>query len=161
MAKTIVFNSKLERISDELEYYAVPVPAKVTKALGTKTAVPITARVNGSKPFRGSLYTAGDGRHGMRVKESVRKEVGIREGSHVKVSITVVDRAAEISIPKDLVTALRAEGVLADFESMPKGGLGFILRKIEAAAKPETREKRIREAVDVAHARREKRVDRS
>lgn len=39
------------------------------------------------------------------------------------------------------------------------GARNYILRRIEDAAKPETREKRIQEAVEAAHEKREKRVD--
>ncbi|MBS1962655.1 MAG: DUF1905 domain-containing protein [Bdellovibrionales bacterium] len=159
--KKLSFQSKLESISDELEYYAVPVPAKITAALGTKASVPIVARINGSKPFRGSLYTVGGGRHSMRVKASVRKDVGIKEGDRVKVEISVVDRAAEAAdLPSDLASALRSAGVRKDYDAIPPGARGFMLRKLEQAAKPETRRKRIDEIVQAAHARREKRVDR-
>lgn len=155
------FSSKLERISEELEYYAFPVPAKVSLALGTKSAVPIVARVNGSKPFRGSLYPVGGGRHYMRVKASVRADAKIKGGDRARVEFTIVDRSSETSIPKDLASALRAEGVLKDFEALPAGQRSFVLRRIDDAAKPETRAKRIQAAVEEAHRKREKRIDRS
>jgi len=46
------FQSKLESISDELEYFAFSVPEKITLALKTKAAVPILAQVNDSPKFR-------------------------------------------------------------------------------------------------------------
>jgi len=159
-SRELSFESKLVSISDEMEYYAVPVPAKITAALGTKAAVPIVGRINGSQPFRGSLYPTGGGKHSMRVKASVRKDAKVAEGDRVRVKITVVDREAEISIPKDLASALRSEGVTKDFDALPPGEKGFLLRQIEKAAKPETRAKRIATAVEAAHRRREKRVDR-
>jgi hypothetical protein len=154
--KELSFQSKLERISDKLEYFALLVPAKITQALGTKGPVPVMAQVNDSKPFLISLYPAGGGRHYLRVKAEIRNATKIQEGDRVRVKITVRDRTAEISIPKDLMSALRAEGVLKDFEALPIGQRSFILRRIDEAAKPETREKRIEAAVEAAHVKREK-----
>jgi hypothetical protein len=161
MATKLSFQSKLESISDELEYYAFSVPAKITQALGTKAAVPITARINGSKSFRGSLYPVGGGRHYMRVKASVRKDAKIKEGDRAKVEITVVDRSTEISIPKDLMGALKAEGVVESFNALTPGKKSYMLRFIDQASKPETREKRIQDAVEAAHVKREKKFDRA
>jgi hypothetical protein len=155
--KQLSFQSKLERISDELEYFALPVPAKITQALGTKGPVPVMARVNDSKAFLISLYPVGGGRHSIRVKAEIRKATQIKEGDRVKVQITVRDRTTEISIPKDLMSVLKAERVVEDFEALPIGKKSFILRRIEDAAKPETREKRIQEALEAAHGKREKR----
>lgn len=142
-----------------MKYFALSVPAKITKALGTHGPVPVTARVNGSKPFLNSLYPVGEGRHYLRIKAVVWKEVKIKEGDRVRVEITVRDRKAEISIPKDLASALRAEGVAKFFDALPIGKKSYLLRLIDEAAKPETREKRIQDAVEAAHEKREKQVD--
>ena len=155
------FESRLESISSQANYFALSVPAKITKALGTLTAVPILARINASLPFRGSLFPVGGGRHYMRVKAEVRKAAQVKGGDRVRVRISVVDRSTEISIPKDLRIALRADGVEADFKALPPGKRSYLLRWIEKAAKLQTREKRIQEAVEAAHAKREKLADSS
>ena len=154
------FQSKLERLADGIEYFAIPVPKKITLALGTHGPVPVYARVNDSTAFLVSLYPRGDGRHGLRVKAEVRNEVGLKEGDRVRVQIAVRDRAVEISLPQDLASTLRTEGVLEDFQALPKGKLSYTLRWLEAAAKPATREKRIQAAVAMAHQKREQRIDR-
>jgi hypothetical protein len=150
------FQSKLERISTEAEYFAFSVPAKITQALGTQGAVPVSARVNGSTPFLVSLFPVGGGRHYIRVKAKVRVEAEISEGSRVRVEITVRNHADEVSIPKDLERALRDDGVAKFFEALPNGRKSFLLRMIDEAAKPETRAKRIQAAVEAAHQKREK-----
>ena len=147
------FQSRLERLAEGIEYFAIPVPAKITAALGTRGPVPVTARVNGSKPFQVSLYTKGGGRHGLRVKAEVRKEVGLEEGATACVEIRVRDRAAETKLPADVTSALRAAGVLEGFQALPVGMRSFALRGIERAAKAETRTKRIKEAVDLVRSR--------
>ena len=143
-----------------MDYCAVPVPAKITQTLGTKGPVLVMAQVNDSEPFKVSLFPVGGGKHYIRIKAKVRKETETKTGDRIRVRITVLDRA-DVTIPKDLMSALRAEGVTEDFKSLPPGKQNFILRRIDDAAKPATRDKRIQEAVEAAHRSREKRVDQS
>ncbi|MGZ3658507.1 MAG: YdeI/OmpD-associated family protein [Bdellovibrionota bacterium] len=149
------FEAKLENWAEGMDYCAVPVPAKIPKALGTKGAVLVMARVNRSGPFKVSLFPVGGGKHYIRIKAKVRKETKTKTGDRVRVQFTVLDRA-DVTYPKDLLSALRAERAADDFKSLPPGEQNFILRRIDEAAKPETRAKRIREAVEAAHRRREK-----
>lgn len=154
------FQAKLENWAEGMDYCAVPVPAKITQALGTKGPVLVMAQVNDSEPFKVSLFPNGGGKHYIRIKAKVRKETQTKTGDSIRISITVLDRA-DVTIPEDLMRALRAEGVAEDFKSLPPGKQNFIVRRIDEAAKPETREKRIQEAVEAAQQRREKRVDQS
>ena len=154
--KQLSFQAKLENWAEGMDYCAVPVPASVTQALGTKGPVLVMARVNDSEPFKVSLFPTGGGQHYIRIKAKVRKETKTKTGDHVRVRFTVLDRA-DVTIPTDLMKALRAEGVADAFKSLPPGKQNFIIRRIDDAAKPETRDKRIQEAVEAAHGRREKR----
>jgi hypothetical protein len=156
MAKKLSFQSKLENIAEGMNYFAVSVPAKTTLALKTKGPVPIEATVNGSEAFIASLYPVGEGRHYLRIKNKICKSVDIKKGDRVRVDFTIRDRTAEITIPKDLMSALKAENVADGFKALPIGKKSFLLRLIEQAAKPETRKKRIQDALDAAHARKEK-----
>jgi len=152
------FQVKLENWAEGMDYCAVPVPAKITQTLGTTGPVLVMAQVNDSEPFKVSLFPIGGGQHYIRIKAKVRKETETKVGDRVRVRITVLDRA-DVTIPEDLSRALRAEGVMEDFKSLPPGKQNFTIRRIDEAAKPETRAKRIQEAVEAAHQRREKRVD--
>lgn len=151
-APHLSFASRLERIAVDAEYYGLAVPANISGALGTRGPVPVSARINGGTPFLVSLYPVGGGRHSLRVKAAVRREAGITGGDRVRVEITVVDRAA-FSIPPDVERTLRAAGVLAQFKALPPGKRNYTLRWIEQAARPETRQKRIDEAVEMARAK--------
>jgi len=84
------------------------------------------------------------------VKAEVRAAAQIGEGDRVRVQITVIDRAAEVALPADLTTALRAHGALEAFKAISKSQQRYTLRVIDQAAKPETRAKRIKAAVDEA-----------
>ncbi len=155
--KQLAFNSRLENWAEGMDYCAIPVPAAVTKALGTKAAVMVMARVNSSKPFKVSLFPAGEGQHYIRVRAKVRKEADLKEGDKVKVNITVLDRA-DIQIPKDLATALRAEGMTLNFDDLTAGKKNFIIRRIDDSSKAETRAKRIEDAVLEAHRESQKKT---
>src|SRR4051812_26393522 len=148
--RQLSFMAKIENWEKGMDYCAVPVPAKITQALGTKGPVLVMAQVNDSEPFKVSLFPIGGGQHYIRIKAKVRKETETKTGDRVRVQFTVLDRA-DVTISKDLMSALRAEGVTEDFKSLPPGKQNFIIRRIDDAAKPETRDKRIREAVESAH----------
>ena len=158
--RQLSFEAKLENWAEGMDYCAVAVPAKITKALGTKGPVLVMARVNSSEPFKVSLFPIGGGKHYIRIKAKVRKETGTKTGDRIRLRFTVLDRA-DVTYPKDLLSALRAERATEDFKALPPGEQNFILRRIDDAAKPETRAKRIQEAVAAAHRRREKRADRA
>jgi len=155
------FQSKLERIASGMEYYAISIPMKITRALGTRGPVPVSARVNDSETFLASFYPVGGGRHYLRIKNRICKAVEIKEGDRVQVQIAVRDRSAEISIPKDLTSALRAEGVEEEFKGLPLGKKSYLLRWIDQAVKPQTRKKRLQAAVEELYRRRKRRVDRT
>lgn len=149
------FQADLEDWAEGMDYCAVRVPAEITEALGTKGPVLVLARVNDSEPFQVSLFPVGGGQHWIRIKAKVRRETNTKTGDRIHLQITVLDRA-EVVLPDDLVSALRAEGVEEAFRSLPPGKQNFMVRRIDEAARPETRERRIQEGVVAAHERREK-----
>jgi hypothetical protein len=150
--RQLSFQANLENWADGMDYCAVPVPAKITEALGTRGPVLVMAQVNKSEPFQVSLFPAGRGQHYIRIKAKVRHETNTKIGDRIRVRFTVLDRA-DVEIPEDLMSALKAEGMTAAFKSLPPGKQNFIIRRIDDAVKPETRKKRVQEAVVAAHQR--------
>lgn len=157
--KTLSFKSKLENWAEGMDYCAIAVPAKITQTLGTKKAVLVLASINGCEPFQVSLFPAGGGQHYIRVRAKVRKQAKLKEGDQVKVQITVLDRAA-VDLPEDLVTALKSEKALAEFNALTPGKKNYAVRKINDASRPETRKKRIQEAIELAIKNDEQKADR-
>jgi hypothetical protein len=151
------FQAELEAWAEGMDYCAVPVPAKITEAVGTKGPVLVMAQMNESEPFHVSLFPVGGGQHYIRIKAKVRQETNTQIGDRIHVRFTVLDRAA-VEIPADLMSALAAQGMTAAFKSLPPGQQNFIVRRIGEAVKPQTREKRIQEALVEAHLR-QKRAD--
>lgn len=158
--KKLSFQGKLENWAEGMDYCAIAVPAKITEALGTKKAVLVMCALNGGEPFQVSLFPAGGGKHYIRVRAKVRKQADLHEGDRVKVQITILDRA-DVDLPEDLVKALKAEGALKDFNALTPGKKNYAIRKINDVAKPETRKKRIAEAVELALQESERKRDRA
>jgi Domain of unknown function (DUF1905)/Bacteriocin-protection, YdeI or OmpD-Associated len=155
--KKISFHAELENWAEGMDYCAVPVPPEVTQALGTKSQVLVMARVNDSEPFQVSLFPVGAGQHYIRIKAKVRQETNTKTGDRIRLRFTVLDRS-DVELPEDLTIALRAEGVETAFKSLPPGKQNFLIRRINDAARPETRGQRIQEGIAAAHQRREKMV---
>lgn len=153
--KKLSFHADLEEWAEGMDYCAIRVPPEITDALGTRGPVLVLARVNDSEPFQVSLFPVGAGQHYIRIKAKVRRETNTKTGDRIRIRITVLDRA-DVVLPYDLVSALQAEGVEEAFKALPPGKQNFIVRRIDDAAKPETRGRRIQEGVVAAHERREK-----
>ncbi len=147
-----MFEAVLEDWAEGMDYCAVAVPAEITEALGTKGPVLVMARLNDSEPFQVSLFPVGGGRHYIRIKARIRKQTSTRTGDRVRLRITVLDRS-RVEIPDDLRAALAAEGAQAAFDALPPGKRNFIVRRIDEAAKAETRARRVQEGVLAAHER--------
>jgi hypothetical protein len=156
-AHQLSFQAVLENWAEGMDYCAVPVPARITLALGTRGPVLVMAQVNDSQPFQVSLFPDGGGQHCIRIKAKVRQEANALLGDRIRVRFTVLDRAA-VELPADLSSALAAEGMTEAFESLPPGQQNFIVRRIGEAVKPQTREKRIQEAL-LAALQRKRRAD--
>ena len=156
--RQLSFQADLENWAEGMDYCAVPVPAEITEALGTKGPVLVMAQVNNSEPFQVSLFPVGGGRHYIRIKAKVRQDTNTKTGDRIRVRITVLNRA-DVAIPEDLMSALTAEGVTEAFKSLPPGKQNFIIRRIDDSVKPETRKKRIQQGVVAAHQRRERVID--
>jgi len=152
------FEAELENWAEGMDYCAVPVPPEITQALGTTGPVLVLARVNDSEPFQVSLFPVGGGQHYIRIKAKVRQETNTKTGDLIRLRMTVLDRAS-VTIPEDLLSALQAEHVVEAFKSLPPGKQNFMIRRIDEAVSPKTREKRITDVVMAAHQRREELAD--
>lgn len=155
--QTLSFDARLENWAEGMDYCAVAVPADITRALGTKGPVLVMARVNDSKPFKVSLFPVGGGKHFIRIKAKVRSETRTQTGDHIRILITVLDRA-DVQIPDDVRQALEVASATDDFAALPPGKRNFLLRRIDEVARAETRVKRIGEAVQAAQKSRETRL---
>ena len=118
-----------------------------------------TYHVNGTvggQPFRGPL-TRGGGQWSLQLGPSWCRHPGFGPGDEVEVVMTP-EGPRSTSMGADVAAAFAAEPAAARFfDSMPSFYRNNLARGIEDAKRPETRARRIAEAVDLAkHGKRER-----
>jgi len=133
---------------------AVVLPADVAAAMGGRARIPVAGTINGVA-FRGSTMPMGDGRHCVGFRKEIRAQAGgIEVGDPVAVEIGRDDAPRAVAVPADLAAALAAErGVRAAFDAMSFTHRREWAEAVEGAKRPETRARRIAQAVDAARAR--------
>ena len=140
--------------------YGADVPASVSRAVGVRGHVSVVGTVNGV-PWRGTISPKGGGRHRMMLNAEVRREAGAEPGDRVEVRLRVDRDPPALPTPEDLAEALYDEGVLEAFASITRGRRNHIILWLEKAVHDETRVKRVARIVEIAHAEREKELDRA
>ena len=126
----------------------VRLPADAAEIFGTRARFPVLVTFNGVA-YRGSTMPIGDGRFCVGVTRAVQAQAGVLAGDMVAV---VVERDAgerTVDVPPDLAAALASHPeAAARFEAM-----AFTHRKeyaawIASAKKPETRRRRVDQAIN-------------
>lgn len=133
---------------------AVVLPAEVAAAMGGRARIPVAGTINGVA-FRGSTMPMGDGRHCVGFRKDVRAQAGgIELGDRVSIEIARDDAPRTVDIPDDLAAALDAEPpVRAAFDAMSYTHRREWAEAVEEAKRPETRARRIDQAVTAARER--------
>lgn len=125
----------------------MPVPSNVAAELGLKGMPKIQAVIAGI-PYRGSLMPMGDGTYCLGVLKSIQQAAGVGLGDAVEVEIALDTAPRTVEVPPDLAGALAADKKAA----AAWGNLSFtsrkeIARSLEGSKKPETRERRLMQAL--------------
>ena len=61
-------------------YFYVDVPERVSKAIGKRGPVPVSAVINSVAEFTASLFPLGGGRHGLRLNAQTREMAEVKAG---------------------------------------------------------------------------------
>jgi hypothetical protein len=132
----------------------VVLPAEVAAALGGRARIPVAGTINGV-PFRGSTMPMGDGRHCVGFRKDLRAQAGgVEDGDAVTIEIARDDAPRTVDTPPDLAAALDVDtAVRAAFEGMSYTHRTEWVQAVEDAKRPETRTRRIAQAVAAARAR--------
>jgi hypothetical protein len=154
------FTVSLTKLERGAPVYVLEIPADVTAAIGRRGPVPILATLNEAVEIQQSLVPMGGGRHWLQLNARTRQELEIEPGDPVRVELLVPEKPPAPILPEDLRSALREVDLQETFLKLPVGKQNHIVLWIEEAARPETREKRVRTAVDVAMRARERAFDR-
>jgi len=129
----------------------IPVPFD-PKAVFGKVRAPVVVLLRGHS-YRSTIFAMG-GVTGIPLRRSNREAAGLEGGESVSVLLELDEKKREVTPPRDLVTALRAAPPA--WERWQK--LSFTHQRehveaIESAVRPETRQRRIANAVRMVGGR--------
>jgi hypothetical protein len=131
----------------------VDVPPAVSQMLDDPGAISVRGSV-ARIAFESTLTPRGAGRHRLYVHSRVWRPLHIDIGDSVDITIERDHESREIATPRELLRALeRRPAARAAFRSSTPAQQREISMWLGAAKRPETRERRIEQALDTLEAR--------
>ncbi|MCU1455070.1 MAG: hypothetical protein JWN46_3216 [Acidimicrobiales bacterium] len=124
----------------------IEVPAEVIEGLGAGKRPPVTVTVAGYS-YRTTVAVMG-GRFMVPLSADRRAAAGVAAGDEVDVDVELDEAPRDVEVPTDLAAALDADpAVRAAFDKLAPSHRKEWVRSVEDAKKPETRQRRIANAV--------------
>jgi uncharacterized protein DUF1905/bacteriocin resistance YdeI/OmpD-like protein len=125
----------------------VPIPEEVAAELGLKGFPKIQAVIAGT-PYRGSLMPMGDGTYCLGVLKSIQEAAGVGYGDSINIELELDTAPRTVELPADLAKAIaRDKTATATWEALSYTNQKEIARSLEEAKRPETRERRLAQAL--------------
>ncbi|HEU4947269.1 MAG TPA: YdeI/OmpD-associated family protein [Kribbella sp.] len=125
----------------------IEVPAEVVSALGTSKKPAVRVTINGHT-YRNSIAVMG-GRYMVGISADNRAATGVAGGDEIDVEIVLDTEPREVVVPDDFAAALDAEpAARAFFDGLSYSRRRWFVLGIGEAKKPETRRRRIEQAVE-------------
>ncbi|MCA1592721.1 MAG: YdeI/OmpD-associated family protein [Acidobacteria bacterium] len=139
------FRVPLEQAEDSTAT-AIIIPFDVPKTFGTRARVPVRGTINDT-PFRTSIVPMG-GKFIMVVNKQLRADANVKAGDTVSIVLERDTEPRVITPPADLARALKADkDAQAAWDKLSYTHRKEYAQAVEAAKKPETRQRRIEKAV--------------
>ena len=133
---------------DEVESAYFIVPFNVQEEYGSKARVFVKGTIDGY-PYRSSIAPMGNGKHAMLLNKDMRNAIGKTHGDIVEVEMERDDGERIINIPEDFQKALNLNIVVKNiFDTYAYTHRREYVNWINSAKKPETRQRRIIQAID-------------
>ena len=130
----------------------VPVPKEVSSKLGLKGMPKVKAVIAG-QPYRGSLMPMGDGTYCLGVLKSIQEAAGVGQGDSITVQLELDTEPRTVAVPPDLARALaKDKKAAAAWEKLSFTNRKEIARSLEESKKAETRERRLKAALEKLRA---------
>lgn len=124
----------------------VRLPADAADVFGTRARFPVRAWFN-EAAYVGSTMPMGDGTFCLGLSKAVRAEAAIGLGDTIRVVVERDDAERAVEVPADLAAALEAAGLADRFAAMAYTHRKEYARWILEAKRPETRSRRLAEAL--------------
>lgn len=126
----------------------VPIPKEVATKLGLKGMPKINAVIAGT-PYRGSLMPMGDGTYCLGVLKSIQEAAGVGQGDTISIELELDTAPRTIELPADLAKALAGDKkAAAAWDALSFTNKKEVAVSLEGAKRPETRERRLAQALD-------------
>ena len=126
----------------------VPVPPEVAGRLKLRGMPRIQAVIAG-RPYRGSLMPMGDGTYCLGVLKSIQEAAGVGPGDTITIELEVDTAPRTVVMPTELATSLvRDRKATAAWDALSYTNKKEMARSIDEAKKPETRARRVEQAVE-------------
>lgn len=124
------------------------VPPRVSRALGDGTRIYVHGSIEGM-PFRSTLMPRGHGKHRLFVHSRVWRPLALTDGCRLRVEVSVDRDGSAVEVPSFWQEALdRRSRAAQRFAGLPAATRREMVRWLEAARRPETRERRIELALE-------------
>lgn len=144
------FSAILKRPEGVGTWTYLDIPFDVCAEYGSKGQMKVKGTVNGC-PYRSSARPHGDGTHYLVVNGSIRDAIGASQGDWVQVEMEVDRDARMVEVPADLAGALAGDTAAQEsFARLPYSHQKEYVDYLEAAKRPETRQKRVAQIVQAA-----------
>ena len=141
------------RLESDQEACFIRIPPEVIAAVGQGKRVPVKVILNGYM-YRGTIAVYG-GRYYLGVRREVRQAAGINVGDQLMVGLEFDAELRTVDLPADLQTALaRDPANRAAFEKLSYTQKKEIVVWVTEAKRPETRQRRLTQAMRMLRTRR-------
>jgi hypothetical protein len=142
------FEGILEAAGDTGGVFVV-IPFSVAEVYGQRGQLPVRVTFDGY-PYQGSAVPLGDGHHALLLLKQIRKAIDKTIGDTVRVTMRHDTAERKMEAPADLAEQLAANPkAAAYFDKLAYTHQREYVRWLEGAKKPETRAKRLGEAVEM------------
>ncbi len=126
----------------------ITVPFLVVEVFGSKARVNVKGTIDGL-PYASSIAPIGDGTHVMMVTKAQLAQIGKTTGDTIHVMMELDTEERQVSVPEDFSVVLAANtAARTNFDAFSYTHRKDYVSWIESAKKPETRAKRIQEALE-------------
>jgi hypothetical protein len=141
------FKARLEVGGEGNAWVLLKLPFDAAAVFGSKGNIRVKGTLNGT-PYETSIFPGGDGTHHMMVNKALQQSAGVKAGSTVDVTMEINTETPRVQLPDDFRAALRSSSkAFKTFEALSPSKKKYLVQRIGEAKKPETRRRRIEEAI--------------
>jgi len=150
----IEFDAELLPTGPKGAWLYFEIPRALSERFPIRGLVKVTGSVNGHPLERTSLMPDGKGSHCLGIRKPMHQALGLKAGETVRVVLQEDTAPREVEVPEALAEALAAKpAVKAIYDAMAFTHRKEYARWVAEAKKPETRDRRVKKALEMIAAK--------